>query len=242
MRSFKRNKKGQFVIIAVLLVAIMIVSIGALLHGAVTYYKHEPWEEYSTLIRDVELNSRQLLELSLVNYTQTGNQNVLNESLSRWQKDLLRIYPGVGINLEFTLANGLTTVDVRNLNFEQGLVRDWNQIVSYSAAKANFSLSISSMGITGYAFTAEILLKLDIVRYDQDASTVTLIVTSENGDQVSNLNQGNFRVNNNPVNSVTSSLDQVSNALKYTIDYQGPSPPLVEVWDQRGIHIIGYKP
>jgi hypothetical protein len=242
MRSFKRNKKGQFVIIAVLLIAIMIVSIGALLHGAVTYYKHEPWEEYSTLIRDVELNSRQLLELSLVNYTQTGNQNVLNESLSRWQKDLLRIYPGVGINLEFTLANGLTTVDVRNLNFEQGLVRDWNQTVSSSAAKANFSLNISSMGIAGYAFTAEILLKLNIVGYEPSTSRVTLIVTSENGVQVSNLNQGNFKVNDATVGNVTSSYDQVLAALKYGVGYQGPTPPLVEVWDQRGIHIIGYRP
>ena len=242
MRNFKRNKKGQFVIIAVLLVAIMIVSIGALLHGAVTYYKHEPWEEYSTLIRDVELNSRQLLELSLVNYTQTGNQNVLNESLNKWQQDLLRIYPGVGINLEFTLANGLTTVDVRNLNFEQGLVRDWNQTVSSSAAKANFSLNISSMGIAGYAFTAEILLKLNIVGYDPSTSRVTLIVTRENGVQVSNLNQGNFKVNDATVGNVTSSYDQVLAALKYGVGYQGSSPPVVEVWDQRGIHIIGYRP
>ena len=242
MRNFKRNKKGQFVIIAVLLIAIMIVSIGALLHGAVTYYKHEPWEEYSTLIRDVELNSRQLLELSLVNYTQTGNQNVLNESLSKWQKDLLRIYPGVAINLEFTLASGPTNVGGSNLNLEKGLVRYWNQTISSSAAKANFSLSINSMGIAGYAFTAEILLKLEIVGYDATASRVTVIVTSENGVQVSKLNQDNFKANNAAVGNVTSSYDQVQAALIYTMGYEGPSPPLVEVWDQRGIHIIGYKP
>ena len=242
MRNFKRNKKGQFIIIAILLVAIMIVSIGALLHGAVTYYKHEPWEEYSTLIRDLELNSHQVLELSLVNYTQTGNQNVLNESLNKWQQDLLRIYPGVGINLEFTLANGPTNVEGNNLNFEQGLVRQWNQTVSSSAAKANFSLSISSMGIAGYEFTAEVFLKLNIVEYEASTSRVTLIVTSENGVQVSNLNSGSFKVNNSPVSNVSSSYDKVLGALKYGAGYQGPSPPLVEVWDQRGIHIIGYRP
>ena len=229
MRRFKRNKKGQFVIIAVLLVAIMIVSIGALLHGAVTYYRHEPWEEYSTLIRDVELNSRQLVELSLVDYTQTGNPNVLSESLSSWQQDLLRIYPGIGINLEFTLANG------------QGLFSEWNQPVSYSAAKANFSLSISSVGITGYAFTAETLLKLNIERYDPNTNTTTLTVTSENNIPVSNLNSGNFKVNALPVN-LTSSFNQGSLALKYVMSYEGQSPPTIEEWDQRGIHIIGYKP
>ena len=242
MRRFKRNKKGQFVIIAVLLVAIMIVSIGALLHGAVTYYKHEPWEEYSTLIRDVELNSRQLLELSLVDYTQTGNQNILNESLNRWQQDLLRIYPGSGITLEFTLANGPTDIYGRTLTFEQGLFRKWNQTESLSSAKANFKLSISSMGISGYEFTAEMLLRLNILGYEPSINKVTLMVTGDNNIPISNLHASNFKVNNAAVNNVTSSYDPAYAALKYVISYQGPSPPMVEVWDQRGIHIIGYRP
>lgn len=242
MRRFKRNKKGQFVIIAVLLVAIMVVSIGALLHGAITYYKHEPWEEYSTLIRDVELNSRQLLELSIVDYTQTGNQNVLNESLTRWQQDLLRMYPGSGINLEFTLANGPTNIFGKTLTFDRGLVRVWNQTESFSSAKANFKLSISSMGIAGYEFTAEIFLRLNIIGYDASTNKVTLMVTGDDNIPISNLGSSNFKVNNAAINNVTSVYDPSYAALKYVISYQGPSPPMVEVWDQRGIHIIGYRP
>ena len=229
MRRFKRNKKGQFVIIAVLLVAIMIVSIGALLHGAITYYKHEPWEEYSTLIRDVELNSRQLLELSLVDYTQTGNPNVLNDNLNSWQQDLLRMYPGSGITLEFTLAN-------------EGLVHVWNQPESFSSAKANFTLGISSMGIAGYEFTAEMFLRLNIIKYDASTNQVTLMVIGDNNVPISNLRSGNFKVNNAAINNVTSIYDPAYGALKYVISYQGPSPPTVEVWDQRGIHVIGYRP
>ena len=34
-----QNNRGQFVIIAVLMAAIMIVSIGAIMHNAATYYK-----------------------------------------------------------------------------------------------------------------------------------------------------------------------------------------------------------
>ena len=72
MRKLIRNKKGQFVIIAFLLMAIMIISMGAIIHRAGTYYKHEPWEEYLTLISDIEVNSRRLVELSLVNYTNSN--------------------------------------------------------------------------------------------------------------------------------------------------------------------------
>jgi hypothetical protein len=64
-----RERRGQFVIIAVLMIAIMIMSISALMHRAVTYYRHEPWEEYLALIGNIELNSHRLVELSLANYT-----------------------------------------------------------------------------------------------------------------------------------------------------------------------------
>ena len=52
------------------MVAIMIITIGTLIHRATTYYKHEPWEEYLTLIGNIEVNSHRLVELSLTNYTQ----------------------------------------------------------------------------------------------------------------------------------------------------------------------------
>jgi len=61
MRKLIKNKKGQFIIIAFLMIAMMIISIGALMHRAVTYYKHEPWQEYLTLIGSIELNSRRLV-------------------------------------------------------------------------------------------------------------------------------------------------------------------------------------
>src|SRR5512139_3795263 len=97
-----RGKKGQFIIIAVMLSAIMMVSIGALMHGAITYYKHEPWEEYSTLIGDIELNTRRDVELSLSDYSTSSveDDSILGVNLETWQKDLKNIYPSSGIVLE----------------------------------------------------------------------------------------------------------------------------------------------
>ena len=69
MRRLIVQKRGQFVIIAVLMIALMIISIAPLLHRTVTYYKHEPWEEYLALIGSIELNSERLVTLSPVSYT-----------------------------------------------------------------------------------------------------------------------------------------------------------------------------
>ena len=101
--KLSREKKGQFVIIAVMFTAIMIVSIGALMHSAITYYKHEPWEEYSALIGDVEINSRRVVELCLANYTNSiQDESILNVTLHKWEKDLTEIYDDVNWNYVVT--------------------------------------------------------------------------------------------------------------------------------------------
>jgi len=94
MKATQKNR-GQFVIIAVLMAAIMIVSIGAVMHNAVTYYKSEPWEEYTTIIGNIELNSRRLLELS-------SSHDEFAVNFNNWQSDLLHLYPSAGIKLTYT--------------------------------------------------------------------------------------------------------------------------------------------
>jgi hypothetical protein len=94
MKAAKTNR-GQFIIIAVLMAAIMIVSIGAIMHNAVTYYRSEPWEEYTTLVGNIELNSQHLVELS-------NDQNEFEDNFDGWQSDLTRLYPGAGIKLSYT--------------------------------------------------------------------------------------------------------------------------------------------
>jgi hypothetical protein len=124
------------VIIAVLMAAIMIVSIGAVMYNAATYYKTEPWEEYTTLIGNIELNSQRLLELSLTNYVESGNDGIFEENFDRWQTDLLSLYPGAGINLGY----------YRNSLYP-------------TSTKYTFTLDITSIGLTGYKFTAEAFYK-----------------------------------------------------------------------------------
>lgn len=236
MKKPARQRRGQFVIIAVMLVAIMIISIGALLHNAATYYKHEPWEEYSTLISDIEVNTRHILELSLVNYTNTNNVYALNNSLNQWTLDLSKLYPEKSINLSFSLAQGSRTIYGESLNFDKGLAKEWNKSVSSSAARADFTLNIDSIGLRGYTFTAETLLRVQIVSNSSSQKTVAFVVYKDNNVTIPDLPKTSFTVNGLKGN-VSSGYSPNFGAIVYTIYYTGIEPPTIEVRDQRAIMV-----
>jgi hypothetical protein len=237
MKKLIKHKKGQFVIIAMLMIAIMIISVGALMHRAVTYYKHEPWEEYLTLMGNIELNSQRLVELSLVNYTQTeeSNTDILADNLQKWQKNLTRIYLGYGTFLNYTLASGT------NYNYSFGLARHWNKPTSFSAANVNFTLNIASIGLTGYEFMATAFLNLTILNTADNEINVT--VKGEDGAPITNLKKDNFQVSYLTIAGVTSHYDR-KEGLVYTIECDSAisTPVTVKVWDERGIQVTAMGP
>ncbi|TRO52187.1 hypothetical protein E2P63_03955 [Candidatus Bathyarchaeota archaeon] len=238
MKNIRQNKKGQFIIIAVMLIAVMIISLGALMHTSVTYYKHEPWEEYSTLIGDIELNSHRLIELSLATYTNTLDQQVLKDNLEQWQRDLSDIYFQNGISLGYTLMDGTSNINGINLNFVDGLATSWNKTNSASAARVAFALNISSIGLTGYEFTTTAFLELKVFSPVTEGN-VTLAVKEENQVLITDLSEDNFRVNLNPVaNFSTRYFDSETYPLVYNMGYSGDGLPIIELWDQRGVRVV----
>ena len=219
MKSNK-EKRGQFVIIAVMLTAIMIVSIGAIMHGAITYYKHEPWEEYSTLIGDIEVNSRKVVELSLAHVTTSGGDvSILSENLAKWQNDLANIYPDMRINLKST-----------GYQLNTG---------SNPTAKVTaFTLDINSIGLEGYTFSVATSLSLDIW-LDSSVSpyNITAIVKSESGEVVTGLDLANFKINGISPKAVAAFFDGNLKTLVYRIEFQG-TPVNAQVIDHRGITAV----
>jgi len=232
MKKFITQKKGQFVIIAVLMIAIMIISIGALMHRAVTYYRHEPWEEYLTLIGAIELNSLRLIELSLANYTNTDSpdQDILRTNLEKWQTNLTRMYLGYGISLNSSNCC---------------LACDWNKNSSSSAANAAFSLNIASIGLTGYKFMAKAFLNLTILNKIDNEINVT--VRGEDGTHITSLREDNFQVSNGimilNITSVASYYEPKEIHI-YTINCSEnmTTPITVKVWDERGIQVTAKYP
>ncbi|MBE0511914.1 hypothetical protein IBX38_02555 [Candidatus Bathyarchaeota archaeon] len=213
----------------------MIVSIGAIMYSAGTYYRYEQWEEYITLVEHVRLNTIRLVEISLANYTAPGNNStsILKDNLNQWQNDLRKAYPGYGVVLTYNLADGT------NINYSQGLASHWNANASYSAANATFNLNITSIGLTGYKFMATAFLRLTILNVTTSTNEITVAVTGEDGMPITDLKKDNFQVDDLNITSVTSSYDRTY-LLVYIIKCDGSIPALVTVTvrDQRGIQVV----
>ncbi len=193
-----REKKGQFIIIAALLISIMIVSISTIIYSTVTYFRNERWEEYLTIVDSVKTGSTTLLEVSLANYSQTDNPMVLRDNLNQWIRDVRKAYPAFGVDLNYTLASGVRSAYGVSLNYSLGLARTWDEQVSFSAANVTFTINIASVGLTGYSFSTHAFLKMKIheaVWYSRGSKqyvSIYLSVERESLDPVISLKNTNF--------------------------------------------------
>ncbi len=245
MQRFRKQTKGQFVVIAALMIAIMIVSLGAMLHVSVTYYKHEPWEEYLTLIGNIELGSEGLVNLSLANYTNsaTTDSTVLDNNLQKWQNDMSKIYQGFGVALNYTTAHGTYNAFGTSLHYSSGISNTWLVPSSTSAANASFTVDVNSIGLTGYKFTSIAFLNLKILSASTSTKEITVTVKRENLDPVSALTATNFQVVGQNITKVTQHYDP-TNVIAYVIQCSGTFtlPVTVKLCDDRGIMVVATGP
>lgn len=195
------DEHGQFIIIAALMISILIVSVSAIMYGTVTYFRHERWEEYLSLIDTLKIGSRRVVELSLANYTLSMNPNILKDNLNKWRINLTKAYSGFGIVLSPELADGIHQIYNLNINYSLGLSSHWYANVSFSAANATLLMNITSIGLTGYKFISAPLVKEEILSaiYDsQDSSlTIKLALDKEDLMPITNLPQNSFSLNIN---------------------------------------------
>ena len=253
-----RERKGQFIIIAALLLSIMIISVSTVIYGTVTYFRHERWEEYVTIIDSVKTGSSNVLEISLANYAQTLNSTILRDNLNQWIRDVRKAYPGFGVDLSYTLATGVRSAYGVSLNYSLGLARTWNQQVSFSGANATFNINIASAGLTGYNFTTHAFLKMNIrdtIWYSKDSKQYVVIYLSVDKDgpePIINLQKSNFVEVKLSGSSKTFTMKRYySSAYSYFIyeiqtsvgSAPPPGPTSVEVTmqDTRGIKTVSYS-
>lgn len=198
-----KQKRGQFIIIAALLVAIMMVSVSTIMYSAVTYYRHERWEEYLSIIDNVKIGSQRVVEISLANYTSNNCEDkygtILRNNLQQWVNDTKKAYAGFGINLSYSLTE--------DEKYKYGLAHDWNEDESFSAADATFTLGITSAGLSGYQFTTPVLLGVKIIKAvwspaDKEL-TISFTVYKEDSMFVTNLKKNNFRLNGTDIEKFT---------------------------------------
>ncbi len=193
-----RERKGQFIIIAAMLLSIMIVSVSTVIYGTVTYYRQERWEEYVTIVDSIKTASSNLLQIGLANYATTQNSTILRDYFNQWIRDVRNAYPGFGVDVGYALSNGVRSAYGVSLNYSLGLARRWNQATSYVASNATVSIDVASVGLTGYNFSSHVFLKMsirDAVWYSKSSKRYVSIYVSVDKDgpePVVNLQASNF--------------------------------------------------
>jgi len=218
-----KHKKGQFIIFATLIIAIMIISIGTVMYSTVTYFKHERWQEYLMVIDNIELGSRRVVELSLANYTVfngTNNQTLVN-NLNNWRTNLINAYPGFGVALTYSAANGSHYAYGVNIVYSFGLARLWNNETSFSAANATFNLNMTSVGLVGYKFLVSTFLKVRIFNANWSSTNNDLVIYSAVYEEglipITNLDKSDFSIKD----ANNSTIPISSSSRVYDITY-GP--------------------
>ncbi|UCE16033.1 MAG: hypothetical protein JSV12_09340 [Candidatus Bathyarchaeota archaeon] len=237
-----KHKKGQFIIFATLIIAIMIISIGTVMYSTVTYFKHERWQEYLMMIDNVELGSQRVVEISLTNYTSTfNNTQILVNNLNQWQTNLTKAYPGFGVAL--TYSNATIENDIRPINSTT------TDTMYFSSANATFNIDITSVGLTGYKFVASAFLGVILnATYDGSNLVINISVEKEDSTPVTNLDKDSFFINNTKLDDLTNStlthfyeMDNDVLRIIYRIvilNEPEPSNVLVAVVDARNISVI----
>ena len=248
MGKLVKQKRGQFIVIAALMISIMIVSIGAIMYGAVTYFRYERWEEYLAIIDNVKLGSHRVVEMSLASYTLTLDNATLKNNLDQWRSNIAKAYPGFGLILTYSNASGSHYVYGVNITYSFGLASYWYNETSFSAANATFSLNITSVGLSGYEFTAFAFLRMRILEcsFSDNALVTRLTVEREGLTPVTNLKKSNFQVEVAGYDSVNFTLTQYYSGIYDSFIYEihcdsipaQPSSVEVAAVDGRNIKVI----
>ncbi len=240
MKIVKR-KKGQFIVLAALIVAVLIVSIGTIMYGTVTYFRHERWQEYLMIIDNVELGSQRVLEISLADYTSKfNNSQILVDNLHKWRTSLTNGYPGFGVALTYsgaTISNGTRPINSVT-----------SDTMHFSSANATLNIDITTVGLTGYKFVASAFLGVILNATDDGNDLViSIAVEKEDSEPVTHLSKDSFSINDQSLANMSSTLthffetDNDVLRIIYRIvvrNYPGPSNVHVAVVDPRGIKVV----
>jgi len=254
-----RGERGQFVIIAALMMAIMIVSIAVVMYSTVSYYRYESWEEYMGVVDNVMAGSKQVLVSMLANYTksfdETGiaDKSVVGDMLLHWATDLYRAFPGYGLNVSFSKRSAFITVGSYNRWVNDFIKCYWHFPEGLSAICAEAKIDALKFGLYGYNTSALYYLyaKVDIsyiAKNLDNIQNINVTVIQESG-PARDLTSSNFEVLRfDPSTNDWRAVDLIANetsdpgVYKLTFKSENIAKPyykwlLITVRDNRGVRV-----
>ena len=141
MKSFRRNEKGQFVIIAALLISVLTLSLIAVIGQVALNSQVMDSKPVNELLLGITSDMERALTKSLSQYTYsyyTGESSQpAFDTMTLWKKAILTSYSG--LNLEM---NDAFTPDFSSTKWQNGQAR--------SAATIEYSIDVNAYGFKGW--------------------------------------------------------------------------------------------
>ena len=212
-----RKKHGQIIILAALIVAVLTLSIAAMLYETLTVYHTMQHEYLNGLIDNISHEFDKVLTYTLVSATHKYNLTAEIDTpradaymkFTYWVKSVMRELSAYGaqINISFPRILLQHNKTIYNETLNERYVYDllkmyWYSPQSLSAISASFTINIPSLGFYGWNKTSLILLnatlpvdKIRNVTVDSDNYTaINILVNREYGMPIETLTNTSFKI------------------------------------------------
>ena len=232
------NNKGQFSIIAALLVAVVLVASVMTTYSAIRYNPVQGQPQIMSAVDQTNLALKQILGFTVgyygsvlqvtgnSSYAQTLATNYLNSGLGN----------GTDTNPEWGASFNITALTLSN---------NWFTNESYSEGNLNVTYDLPGLGIKGIAYSASCRLDVQISPSHSN-NQVYLTVTQDENSPVVGLSKSNFKFylyeNSNMSWAMANTPDEPFSSSNgtYTVDIPpgiNPQGFSIQVQDSRGITV-----
>jgi uncharacterized protein (UPF0333 family) len=238
MRKLKINRKGQFSIIAALLVAVVLIAAVMTTYSAIRYSNIQDQPQVLSAIDEINLALKQVVGFTVGYYGSvlqvTGNTSYARLLASNYLQSGLR---NIGdIRPEWGASFNVTTLHLRT---------NWFSNTSYSSGDLAIKYDLTGIGLYNMTYVASSRLDVEILA--SSSTQAFLSVTKDADEPLVNLAMHNLHFYHyldatSTWELVTPSVDLIAYANgTYIIDFPAgvdPDSYVIKIEDQRGIIVV----
>ena len=242
MGNIRRNNKGQFTIIAALLVAVILVGTLVTTYSAIQSTASRDQPQVLSSVDETNLALKQLLGFTVGYYGSilqvTGNtsyaQNLASSYLNSGLENIADAKPELGLSFKVT-----------NLNLNV----NWFMTSSYSSGSLNVTYDITSLGIYGLPYFLQCRLDVSVLPSITGGPAIVSVI-QDGATPLNTLIRQNFKFYRYQSNLTTWDLISISSDPQAFSNgtYLISIPPgygidsaayLMQITDSRGVNVIG---
>jgi hypothetical protein len=233
------NRRGQFSIIAALLITVVLVSTVMITYTMILNDTIQVQPQVLTAIDETNFAIKQLLGFSVGYYGSvirvTGDTSFANQSTLNYTTSGLEYVANT--HAEWGAGFSLTNLTIQT---------NWFNNMSYSTGYLDITYNLTKLGIYGMEYAPSCGLTVHIANATQNNQT-SLIVTQDQNEPVTDLGKQNFQFfQYQTANSTWTLVPPSTSPTAYTNGTYQIQPPagidansyVVEVTDQRGIIVV----